>query len=310
VGRALDRRVVVITGAGRGIGASLARAMAAEGASVVVNDLGVALDGSGFDRSPADEVVAEIQAQGGQAVSNHDDVADFAAAGGIIRQALETYGQLDALFNVAGILRDRMIYNLSEADWDAVIRVHLKGTFNTSHHASKHWHDQNDPKGQNRIVNFTSGAAMFGSPGQPNYAAAKLGIVGLTYSLANSLGRYGVTANAISPGASTRMTASVPEGRRNSARTEDDPKRSPDNVAAAAMYLASTRSGWCSGRVIRSSGPEMGIYNLPEVIETISSDAPWTFDTAAAAIETWFKPVVDSTPARRRPQPSRNAGVR
>jgi NAD(P)-dependent dehydrogenase (short-subunit alcohol dehydrogenase family) len=193
-----------------------------------------------------------------------------------------------------------MIYNMSEADWDAVVRVHLKGTFNTSSHASRYWRDYDDPAAQHRIVNFTSGSGMHGSPGQPNYAAAKSGIVGLTYSLANALARYGVTANAISPGASTRMTASVPDGRRNPAREEDDPRRSPDNITAAAVYLASTRSGWCTGQIIRASGYEMGLYNVPEVIRTITSDGPWDLAYATRMIEANFKPVVDAQPAKWR----------
>ncbi|MFP6629602.1 MAG: SDR family NAD(P)-dependent oxidoreductase, partial [Myxococcota bacterium] len=225
----LDGRVAIITGAGRGIGASLARIMATEGCAVVVNDLGGDVDGSGENTGPAADVVDEIVSAGGVAKANFADVSDFQAAEGIIQSALEEFGQLDVLVNVAGILRDRMVFNMSEEEWDAVIRVHLKGTFNTSKHASVYW--RKERRGKYRVINFTSGSGLHGAPGQPNYAAAKLGIVGFTYSLANSLGPYGVTANAIAPGAATRMTATIPGAReRGLALGSEDPRRSPDNI--------------------------------------------------------------------------------
>ena len=155
------------------------------------------------------------------------------------------------LVNVAGILRDRMVFNMSEQEWDDVIRVHLKGTFNTTKFASAHWRSVRDESAQNRIINFTSVSGLHGAPGQPNYAAAKMGIVGLTYSCANALGRYGVTANAISPGAATRMTDSVPTERRR-AGTATDAERSPDNVAPVVAYLASEQSGWINGQIVSS----------------------------------------------------------
>jgi len=210
----LDGRVVVITGAGRGIGASIARLVASLGARVVVNDLGVELDGSGGDAGPAEQMAKQIKAEGGEAIANGADITDPDAAEGLIRTAIDTYGSLDVLVNVAGILRDRMIFNMSEQEWDDVIRVHLKGHFNTIKPAAAWWRDQRNPDGHYRLINFTSVSGLFGAPGQPNYAAAKMGIVGLTYSCANSLGKYGVTANAISPGAATRMTQSVPDDRR------------------------------------------------------------------------------------------------
>src|SRR5579872_352643 len=240
----LEGRVAVVTGAGRGIGAGVARLLAHEGAKVVVNDLGVALDGTGADNTPAAQVVEEIKQAGGEAVVNGDDVSDFAASESMIRQAIDTYGKLDVLVNVAGILRDRMVFNMSEEDWDAVIRVHLRGTFNTVRHASAYWRELRDADAHHRIINFTSGSGLHGAPGQPNYAAAKMGIVGFTYSCANALGRYGVTANAIAPGAATRMTESVPEGRRRAPQNEASDERSPDNVAPSVAYLASERSDW------------------------------------------------------------------
>src|ERR1700727_1963133 len=227
----LEGRVSIVTGAGRGIGASVARLLAAEGAQVVVNDLGVSVDGTGADKSPAQQVVDDIKAAGGEAVVNADDVADFQSGEAIIRQAIDTYGRLDVLVNVAGILRDRMIFNMTEEEWDAVVRVHMKGTFNTCRFASAYWREQRNADAHHRIINFTSGSGLHGAPGQPNYAAPKNGIVGLTYSLANSLGRYGVTANSIAPGAAPRMGASIPEARRRNSQT--DPERSPDNVAPA-----------------------------------------------------------------------------
>src|ERR1700748_858422 len=210
----LDGRVAIVTGAGRGIGRSVAVLLASEGASVVVNDLGVAVDGSGQDTGPAHDTVAAIGQAGGKAVASGADISDFAAAEGLIGTAVEEFGRLDVLVNVAGILRDRMVFNMTEQEWDDVIRVHLKGTFNTTKFAAAYWRSLREETAQNRIINFTSGSGPQGAPGQPNYAAAKMGIVGLTWSCANSLAKYGVTTNAISPGAATRMTASIPTDRR------------------------------------------------------------------------------------------------
>ncbi len=287
----LDGRVAIITGAGRGIGASLARIMAAEGCAVVVNDLGGGVDGSGADTGPAAGVADEIVSAGRVAKANFADVADFQAAEGIIQSALEEFGQLDVVVNVAGILRDRMVFNMGEDEWDAVIRVHLKGTFNTCKHASVYW--RKERRGKYRIINFTSGSGLHGAPGQPNYAAAKLGIVGFTYSLANSLGPYGVTANAIAPGASTRMTATIPDARRRNRGGADNPRRSPDNVAPPVVYLASEESDWLNGRVIGASGYQISLYNNPEVIEKISSDGPWDLGDAFERIERSFRPVLE-----------------
>src|SRR5712691_4350816 len=234
----LDGRVAIVTGAGRGIGRSVARLLASEGASVVVNDLGAAVDGSGQDSGPAHDVVAEIGEAGGKAIASGADIADFAAAENLVMTAIEEFGRLDIVVNVAGILRDRMVFNMTEPEWDDVIRVHLKGTFNTTKFASAHWRSLRDDSAQNRIINFTSVSGLHGAPGQPNYAAAKMGIVGLTYSCAHSLAKYGVTVNAISPGAATRMTDSVPTTRRRG-RISSAQEFSPDNVAPVVAYLAS-----------------------------------------------------------------------
>src|ERR1700747_3385418 len=213
----LDGRVAIVTGAGRGIGRAVGRLLARGGAP---------------GRGPAHDVVPEIAEAGGKAVANGADISVFAAAENLVQTAIEEFGRLDILVNVAGILRDRMVFNMTEQEWDDVIRVHLKGTFNTTRFAAAHWRSLRDETAQNRIINFTSVSGLHGAPGQPNYAAAKMGIVGLTYSSANALAKYGVTVNAISPRAATRMTASIPDERRRAgAPAAGDDERSPDNVA-------------------------------------------------------------------------------
>ena len=286
----LDGRVAIVTGAGRGIGRSVARLLASEGASVVVNDLGSAVDGSGHDSGPAHDVVAEIAEAGGKAVANGADISVFAAAENLVQTAIEEFGRLDILVNVAGILRDRMVFNMTEQEWDDVIRVHLKGTFNTTRFASAHWRSVRDESAQNRIINFTSVSGLHGAPGQPNYAAAKMGIVGLTWSSARALGKYGVTVNAISPGAATRMTDSVPTGRRRSRPDVDE--WSPDNVAPIVAYLASERSGWITGRIIHSSGYEVSLYSNPEPVVRIVGTGPWQPDALAEQVERSFGPLL------------------
>jgi NAD(P)-dependent dehydrogenase (short-subunit alcohol dehydrogenase family) len=305
----LDARVAIVTGSGRGIGAGVARLLAREGASVIVNDLGVALDGSNPDSTPAHQVVSDIKAAGGQAAANTDDIADFEGAERLVRQAIETFGKLDVVVNVAGILRDRMVFNMSEQEWDAVIRVHLRGTFNTTRHAAAYWREQRNPQGHFRLINFTSGSGLHGAPGQPNYAAAKMGIVGFTYSCANGLGRYGVTANAIAPGAATRMTESIPDERRRS--PQDGDERAPENVAPPVAFLASEGSDWCTGQVISARGYEIGLYNKPQIVSQIVGTGPWDrdLDRTFEMIERSFRPVVSgqggpfTTPAPA-PQPA------
>jgi NAD(P)-dependent dehydrogenase (short-subunit alcohol dehydrogenase family) len=289
----LDGRVAIVTGAGRGIGRAVATLLASEGASVVVNDLGAALDGSGSDAGPAGQVVEEIAAAGGKAVANGADVSDHAAAQSLIGSAIEQFGQLDVLVNVAGILRDRMVFNMTEQEWDDVIRVHLRGTFNTTKFAAAHWRSIRDPQAQNRIINFTSVSGLHGAPGQPNYAAAKMGIVGLTYSCANALRAYGATANAISPGAATRMTESVPSDRRRARASADE--WSPDNVAPVVAYLASEQSGWINGRIVHSSGYEIALYSNPEPEIRIIGTGPWDAESLASQVERSFGPKLGRT---------------
>ena len=309
----LDGRVAIVTGAGRGIGRSVALLLAAEGMSVVVNDLGGALDGSGHDAGLARQVADEIAdreggtsasrggasrtgaGQGGagrgRAVASGADVSDHAAAEDLIKTAISEFGRLDVLVNAAGILRDRMVFNMTEQEWDDVIRVHLKGTFNTTKFAAAHWRAQRDESAQNRIINFTSVSGLHGSPGQPNYAAAKMGIVGLTYSTANSLAKYGVTVNAVSPGAATRMTESVPDGRRR-VRPETAEERSPDNVAPLVAYLASERSGWITGRIVHAVGYEVALYDNPHPVIRVVGAGPWSLDALARQVERSFGPIL------------------
>src|SRR5919198_5149346 len=237
----LDGKAALVTGAGRGIGRGIAIAMAAAGAKVVVNDLGVSLSGEGQERTPADQVVDEIVTNGGEAVTNYGSGGDFNQATEMVEQVIKTYGQIDILVNVAGILRDRMIFNMTEDEWDAVIAVHLKGTFNCTRAASIKMREQQS----GRIIAMSSTSAL-GAPGQPNYGAAKAGILGLIWSCANALSRYNVTSNAIMPAAATRMIDSTPRARELFEQTGRWPselaagtERDPENVAPLVVYLAS-----------------------------------------------------------------------
>jgi NAD(P)-dependent dehydrogenase (short-subunit alcohol dehydrogenase family) len=235
--------------------------------------------------------VAAIAEAGGKAVANSSDISDHAAAENLVGTAIEEFGRLDVLVNVAGILRDRMIFNMTEQEWDDVIRVHLKGTFNTSRFASAYWRSLRDETAQNRIINFTSVSGLHGAPGQPNYAAAKMGIVGLTWSCARSLAKYGVTSNAISPGASTRMTDSVPTDRRRARKATED-ERSPNNVAPIVAYLASERSGWINGRIVHSSGYEVTLYSNEDPISRIIGTVPWEADELEYEVERAWGPIL------------------
>jgi NAD(P)-dependent dehydrogenase (short-subunit alcohol dehydrogenase family) len=292
----IDGRVAIVTGGARGIGASISRLFASQGASLVINDLGGSPDGTGSDESPAKQLADEIAAAGGSAVADFGDIADVTTGERLVRTAVEQFGRLDIVVNVAGILRDRMIFNLSEADWDEVIRVHLKGHYATVRPASAYWREQRNPQGHYRIINFTSNSGLEGSPGQPNYAAAKMGIVGLTYSLAQALARYGVTANAISPGAATRLTATIPGDPLAAADDAVQAAMSPDNIAPVALYLASERSDWLTGRVVSSMGFDVGLYENPQQIRQLSAPGPWQYDKLAAAMERSFRPVADGLP--------------
>ncbi|MGE3271222.1 MAG: SDR family oxidoreductase, partial [Chloroflexota bacterium] len=252
----LDGRVAVVTGSGRGIGRGIAMALAAAGAKVVVNDLGVSLSGEGEEKAPADQVVDEILTHGGAAVSNYGSVTDWDQAHAMIDQAVDAFGRIDIVVNVAGILRDRMIFNMTEAEWDAVIAVHLKGMFNCTQAASVRFREQK----YGRVISMSSVSAL-GSAGQPNYGAAKAGILGLTWSTANAMGRYGVTCNAILPSGATRMIDSTPRAREEFERTGVWPseaakgtERDPDNVAPLVVYLASEQAAHVNGQAFHSYG--------------------------------------------------------
>ncbi|MGB3442844.1 MAG: SDR family NAD(P)-dependent oxidoreductase [Actinophytocola sp.] len=251
-------RVCVVTGAGRGLGREYALRLAAQGAAVVVNDIGTGIDGAGRSGVPGAAVVDEITAAGGRAVLNTDDVADFAGAEALVGQAVAEFGRLDVLVNNAGILRDRTITRMTEDEWDSVIRVHLKGTFATAHWALRHWRERAGAGPvHGRLVNTTSVSGLFGNPGQANYGAAKAGIAAFTMIASLEAQRYGVTVNAVSPGAATRMTDSIP-GRASSESVLDD-TRSPRWVAAVVCWLASRRSDGVTGRVFLSSGKRLAV---------------------------------------------------
>jgi NAD(P)-dependent dehydrogenase (short-subunit alcohol dehydrogenase family) len=250
-----EGRIVIVTGAGRGIRRGYALEFAHQGAKVVVNDLGGAVDGTGSNLSPAQSVVEEIRKAGGQALANGDDVSDWEGAQRLIATATETFGGLDVLVNNAGILRDRMLFNMSVDEWDSVIRVHLRGTFCPTRHAATYWRDRAKSGRPNhgRVINTTSVSGLYGNPGQSNYGAAKAGIAAFTIIAAKELERFGVTVNAISPGALTRMTENLRPGASNVLAQGFDP-RSPENIAPIAVWLGSLESSSVTGRVFEVSG--------------------------------------------------------
>jgi NAD(P)-dependent dehydrogenase (short-subunit alcohol dehydrogenase family) len=298
----LDGRVAVITGAGRGIGAAVAETFAREGACVVVNDLGAPMEGGGTDAGPAQEVADKINAAGGKAVANNADVTSFEETGGLIQTAIDEFGKLDILVNVAGIIRDGMIFKMDENQWDSVIAVHLKGTFNTTRHASAWWRDNRG--GQYRLINFVSGSGLYGSPTQPNYAAAKMGIVGLTYSCANSLGGYGVTANCIAPVAFTRMTASLEGKATVMDYSPNNPRISAENVVPPVLYLAMEQSDWINGRVIESGNGSIGLFSNPVMTRQVTKDGVWDLDEAINEMETSFRSAIQQPNPFARPPKS------
>jgi NAD(P)-dependent dehydrogenase (short-subunit alcohol dehydrogenase family) len=253
-------RVAIVTGAGRGIGRGHALEFARQGAKVVVNDLGAEVDGTGSSTGPAGVVVDEIRAAGGEAVANRDDVSDWKGAERLVRTALDTYGRLDVLVNNAGILRDRMLVNMTEDEWDKVIQVHLKGTFGPAHFAADHWRERSKAGDEvdARIVNTSSTSGIFGNVGQTNYGAAKAGVAAFTIIAAQELGRYGVTVNAIAPGARTRMTENL-----RGAGPEPEPGefdgRAPENVAPLVVWLGCPESRGVTGQVFLVGGGRIGV---------------------------------------------------
>jgi NAD(P)-dependent dehydrogenase (short-subunit alcohol dehydrogenase family) len=280
-----EGRVVIVTGAGRGIGRAHALAFASEGARVVVNDLGVAADGSGADGGPAQQVVSEIRAAGGEAVADTSDIADFEGAAALVRTAIDTFGRLDVLVNNAGFVRDRMLFTTSEQEWDAVIRVHLKGHFATTRHATEYWRAR-AKAGEAvdaRIVNTSSGAGLMGSVGQSAYSAAKGGIAALTLVEAAEMARYGVTANAIAPAARTRMTEGVFSDRMRAPESGFD-ENDPANISPLVVWLGSTESSDVTGRVFEVEGGKISVADGWQHGPELDKHARWEPSEVGAAV--------------------------
>ena len=275
-----DGRVVIVTGAGRGIGREHALAFAAEGAKVVVNDLGAGIDGSNVGESPAEQVVAEIKAAGGEAVVNGNDISSWDGAKELIQQAIDTFGGLDVLVNNAGFLRDKMLVGMSESDWDNVINVHLKGHYAPLRHAAEYWRAESKagrPRSA-RVINTTSGAGLFGSVGQGNYATAKAGIALLTIQTASEMKGYGVTANAIAPAARTRMTTSAGEGMASQMAAPEDGSfdaMDPANISPLVVWLGSEQSGDVSGRVFEVEGGKVTVCDGWQRAASEDKGAKW-----------------------------------
>ncbi|MBI2907286.1 MAG: SDR family oxidoreductase [Chloroflexi bacterium] len=298
MGGRLKDRVAVITGAGRGIGRGIALAMAAECARVVVNDLGCETTGAGSASRPADDVVAEIRKLGGVAVASYDSVASMSGAERIINAALESFGRIDILVNNAGILRDRMIFNMAEAEWDDVIAVHLKGHFACTRFASALMRQQRF----GRIINTSSTSGLYGAVGQANYGAAKAGIAGLTRVVARDLGKYGITVNAVVPAAATRLTSDIPERSRATRAGMGRPETlpDPDDVAPFVVYLAGDEADSINGQLFYVSGGEVSLLCHPTPVKSIYKVGRWTLDELLKIVPaTLAKDLINPAP----PQP-------
>jgi NAD(P)-dependent dehydrogenase (short-subunit alcohol dehydrogenase family) len=269
----LDGRVAIVTGSGRGIGREFALCLAREGAAVVVNDVGVSLDGRGTDDDPAAQVCKEIEALGGKAVPSYDSVSDFAAAAQIVQTAVDAFGTVDILVNNAGIVRDRSLLKMEEEDFDAVIAVHLKGSFNCARHVAPLMKEA----GYGRIINITSSAGLRGNFGQTNYGAAKAGLMGLTFIWALELGKYGITVNAVAPAGATRMTAALFE--RTGA--EPPPEQNPALNAPLVAFIASDRASHVNGQILGRSDYAYTIFQHPKQIAWMWRDGGWEPDQVA-----------------------------
>ena len=286
----LDGKVAAITGAGRGIGRGEALLFAAEGARVVVNDLGGEWDGTGADPRAASRVVEEIRAAGGEAVAHFDDVSEPEGAGSLVRTALETWGRLDAVVNNAGILRDRMVFNMSVEDWDAVMKVHLRGHFLVTRASCEHWRARSKAGETVRasIVNTSSTSGILGNAGQSNYGAAKAGIAAFTYIVAMEMQRYGVSVNAIAPGARTRLTERTFGEMLPEVVGAFDPL-APENVAPMVVYLASDRAAHITGQVFYVQGGLVQLYRGWTPVAEIAKEERWTPDELAERVGDLFE---------------------
>jgi NAD(P)-dependent dehydrogenase (short-subunit alcohol dehydrogenase family) len=299
---ALDGRVAIITGAGRGLGREHALLFAAEGAKVVVNDLGGSTDGTGADVGPAADVVAEIAANGGEAVANHDDVSDAEGADRMVQQAIDRFGALHVLINNAGILRDRMVFSMSDEEWDAVIRVHLRGHFMPTRAAARYWRQlaKDGAPLKAAIVNTTSTSGLMSNPGQSNYGAAKSGIATFTEICQKELGRYGVRCNAIAPAARTRLTATIPgaedrdAARAAEAETIGFDKSDPANVSPMVAYLA-TADCPIAGKSFFVFGGTVQLFQPWTIVDTLRRDRRWSVDELASAASKWGDVDFDQT---------------
>ena len=280
----LEDKVAIVTGAGRGIGRGVAMLMAGQGAKVVVVDPGVNVDGSGADDSVAGQVVSEIRENGGEAAACMESVATMDGGEKIVQTALDNFGKLDIVVTVAGILRDRMVFNMSEEEWDDVIAVHLKGTFSVVKNACVLFRQQRS----GRVITFSSTSGLYGNSGQANYGAAKDGIAGFTRVVARDMGRYGVTANAISPSASTRMITSVPDEARElrtargiSTGASITLRGGPEDIAPMVAWLASDEAAHVNGHVFHVTEGLINLLNEPEPVKTIQKQGKWTVEELA-----------------------------
>lgn len=269
----LDGKVAIISGAGRGIGRSIAEMMAAKGAKVVVNDPGVNEDGSAGDKAPAEEVVDAIKAAGGDAAPNYDSVAEFSGTTSMVDQAIKTFGRLDIIVNNAGILRDRMFHKMSPEDWESVMSVHLGGHYNLTRAAINIFREQNS----GRVINFTSTSGLIGNIGQTNYGAAKMGIVSLTRILALESRKNNITVNAIAPAAWTRMIASIPvKDEAAQKRVDNLKKMKPEHIAALAVYLASDAAQDVTGQIFGVRAGEITVYSVPQPVKSVHKTGGWS----------------------------------
>ncbi len=300
-----DEKVAIVTGAGRGIGRDEARLLAAEGARVMVNDVGGAADGSGTDAGPAQQVVDEIEAAGGEALAHTEDISTWTGAASLVSLAVDRFGGLDVVINNAGILRDRMSFTMDEAEWDAVIAVHLKGHFAVAHQAAVWWRsrfkDTGEPVG-GAIVNTTSESGLYGNAGQANYAAAKAGIASLTVVLARELDRMGVRVNAIAPVARTRLTEAV-AGDHMAPDPEGFDRFDPANAAAAACWLASDLAAGITGQVVKVQGGQLQLLEGWRPLTEVTSAKPWTLDSLAGVRDAVLGPTDGSVPPFFLPSP-------